>query len=229
MSSQGLAHIGTRFTCERKIKRLRLSSANRVAPNLLSHPPMRSASATVACAAVSAALWIVPGQRAAEGVARTTAAVRLNAIRHAHVWTPTNVRVRDLKAGPGGPLAFAPHATVHCTFVPRPHGRGSTRKFDCAVPSGRRLKVRYGNDNGEVYAQVAATRLLWALGFDANRMYPVTVVCRNCPADPFKDQKPDDRAPERVFDPATIEVKAAGSTVETKPDEGWSWPELARV
>src|SRR3954471_67803 len=190
---------------------------------------MRVTSVIVGCAVVSAVLCIAGEQWEAEGAARTTAAVRLDAIRHAGVWTPTNVGARDLATGPAGPDAFPPQATVHCTFVPRPHGRGSTRKFDCAVPSGRRLKVRYGNDNGEVYAQVAATRLLWAFAFDANRMYPVTVVCRSCPADPFKDQKPDDRAPERVFDPATIEVKAAGSTVETKPDEGWSWPELARV
>ena len=143
---------------------------------------MRGVSIIVGVATVSAALCIGGGQRAAEGALRTTAALRLNAIRHAAVWTPTNVHAKDLATGPAGPEAFPPHATVHCTFVPRPHGRGSTLKFDCALPSGRRLKVRYGENNGEVYAQVAATRLLWALGFDANRMYPVAVACRGCPA-----------------------------------------------
>jgi hypothetical protein len=190
---------------------------------------MRGASAIVGIAAVSAALCVGSGSRAAEDGARATAAFRLNAIRRAGVWTPTNVRAKDLAAGPAGPEAFAPHAIVHCTFVPRAHGRGSTRKFDCALPSGRRLKVRYGANNGEVYAQVAATRLLWALGFDAHRMYPVVVACRGCPADPFKDQKVTEDVRERTFDPATIEVKAEGVTVETKPDEGWSWHELAKV
>jgi hypothetical protein len=32
-----------------------------------------------------------------------------------------------------------------------------------------------------------------------------------------------------VFDPATIDVKAEGETIETKPDEGWSWKELDLV
>ena len=31
------------------------------------------------------------------------------------------------------------------------------------------------------------------------------------------------------FDPATIEVKADGKTIETKPDQGWSWHELDLV
>src|SRR3954471_6102226 len=190
---------------------------------------MRVTSVIVGCAVVSAVLCIAGEQWEAEGAARTTAAVRLDAIRHAGVWTPTNVGARDLATGPAGPDGFPPHATVHCTFVPRPHGRGSTLKFDCALPSGRQLKVRYGDQNGEVYAQVAATRLLWALGFDANRLYPVTVVCRGCPADPFRDRQAPAGARERTFDPATIEVKAEGRTVETRPDEGWSWHELAKV
>ena len=97
------------------------------------------------------------------------------------------------------------------------------------LASGRELKVRYGRDNGEVYAQVAATRLLWALGFGANRMYPVRVVCRGCPADPFKGRAPADASKSVVFDPATIDVKADGKTIETKPDEGWSWKELDLV
>jgi hypothetical protein len=155
---------------------------------------------------------------------------RLDAIRRARVWEPTNVAAADIKAGPRGAFAFAAGATVTCDFVPHEHGKGSTLKFDCALPSRRELKVRYGPANGEVYAQVAATRLLWALGFGATRMYPVTVVCRGCPPNPFKDPAPVDRsAPPVRFDPATIEVKADGKTIETKPDEGWSWQELDLV
>jgi hypothetical protein len=154
---------------------------------------------------------------------------RLAAIHHAQVWTATNIPAMDLKAGPKGPTAFAAGATVTCTFVQRPHGKGSTRKFDCALPSGDELKVRYGRDNGEVYAHVAATRLLWALGFGANRMYPVRVVCRGCPEDPFTGRAPADASKSVVFDPATIDVKADGKTIETHPDQGWSWKELDLV
>lgn len=153
-------------------------------------------------------------------------AERLDAIHHATVWAPGDIRSKDLKAGPPGASAFKPGETVTCNFVPHEHGSGSTPKFDCALPSGRELKVRYGNRNGEVYAQVAATRLLWALGFPANRMYPVKVVCRGCPPNPFKDRTPGDRATPVVFDPATIDEKADGRTIETKPEEGWSWREL---
>jgi hypothetical protein len=154
---------------------------------------------------------------------------RLDAIRHARVWTATNIRSLDLKAGPESAGAFTPGQTVTCDFVARPHGSGSTPKFDCTQPGGRELKVRYGAKNGEVYAQVAATRLLWALGFAANRMYPVKVVCRGCTADPFKDHKAAAGATPVTFDPATIDVKAAGKTVETKPEEGWSWKELTLI
>jgi len=154
---------------------------------------------------------------------------RLEAIHHAQVWKATNVRSMDLQAGPQGPEAFKPNETVTCDFVERPHGRGSTPKFSCVTASGHELKVRYGKTNGEVYAQVAATRLLWALGFWANRMYPVKVACAGCPADPFKDRHAAAPANITTFDPATIDVKPDGETVETKPDEGWSWDELDQV
>jgi hypothetical protein len=135
----------------------------------------------------------------------------------------------NLRAGPQGRAAFKPQETVACHFVPRPHGRGSTLKFSCATASGHELKVRYGKTNGEVYAQVAGTRLLWALGFWSNRMYPVTIVCAACPPDPFKDRHAAAQTKVTTLDPATIDVKADGKTIETKPDEGWSWDELDQV
>jgi hypothetical protein len=154
---------------------------------------------------------------------------RLAAIHHAQVWKATNVRAMNLRAGPAGPSAFKPNETVSCDYVERPHGRGSTLKFSCVTASGDELKVRYGKTNGEVYAQVATTRLLWALGFWSNRMYPVKVACAGCPPDPFKDQHAAAPSTITTFDPATIDVKADGETIETKPDEGWSWDELAQV
>lgn len=153
---------------------------------------------------------------------------RLDAIRHAKVWTTTDVGSKNLKAGPQGPLAFAAGETVPCEFIDKPHGKGSTPKFHCKLASGREVKVRYGRTNGEVYAQVAATRLLWALGFPANAMYPVKVVCRGCPADPFNGRPAAGSAPV-TFDPATIDESAPGLTIETRPDEGWSWKELDQI
>jgi hypothetical protein len=71
--------------------------------------------------------------------------------------------------------------------------------------------------------------LLWALGFGADRAYPVKVACLGCPWDPWASpEKPDD-APVVLFDPATIDSKMPGKTLETKPDEGWVWNELDLV
>lgn len=132
----------------------------------------------------------------------------------------------NLKAGPQGPLAFAPGATVNCDYVNKPHGKGSTLNFHRTLPSGCGLKVRYGKSNGEVYAQVAASRLMWALGFPANPMYPVKVVCRGCPADPFNARGPALVSSIVAFDPATIDEDLPGTAIETRPDQGWRWKEL---
>ena len=88
----------------------------------------------------------VGGMSAAAGDATATATdttkqQRLEAIRHARVWSATNVRTIDLKRGPQGPFAFPPGETVTCDFAPKEHGKGTTRKFECVLPSGRELKV----------------------------------------------------------------------------------------
>jgi hypothetical protein len=178
--------------------------------------------------ALGTGLWCMSSIQAASTITGTGAR-RLDAIHRAQVWSPVNVSAMDFKAGPPGSLAFNADETVSCNYVERTRGSGSTPKFNCALPSGGDLKVRYGNRNGEVYAQVAATRLLWALGFGANRMYPVKVQCHGCSWDPFQNPKEAARPAVMLFDPATIDVKAQGFTLETKPDEGWSWKELDQV
>ena len=132
----------------------------------------------------------------------------------------------DLRAGPQGPGAIQPNETVTCDWVDKKM-TGNSPKFDCAITKDDEVKVKYGANNGEVYGEVAATRLLWALGFGADRMYPVRVVCRGCSPDPFKDHR--EHRDQVVFDPAAIERKMHGHTLETKEDEGWAWPELDLV
>jgi len=90
------------------------------------------------------------------------------------------------------------------------------------------VKVKYGRKNGEVYAEVAATRLFWALGFGADRMYPVQVTCRNCPIEPWY-WATEKRVPEKTFEIAAIERRLPGKRIQTKEDEGWRWPELDTV
>jgi hypothetical protein len=155
-----------------------------------------------------------------------TKAARRNAIARAQVWMPTDVPSMDLRAGPQGKTAFAPFATVACDYVDNAPN-GSSAKFDCTLAPGEVVKVKYGKDNVEVYAEVAATRLLWALGFGTDRWYPVTVICHGCPVDPHHDRThPLETA---TFDIAAIERKMPGKTMETKPEEGWAWNELRRM
>ena len=148
---------------------------------------------------------------------------RTSVIARAKVWHPTEVSTMDLKAGPGAPKAFAPGDTVSCTYVNDKLG-GKTPKFSCKTDEDDHLKVKFGGDNGEVYAEVLASRLLWALGFGADHMYPVRVVCRDCPSlfnGVIRSPK------ESVFDPAAVERKMPGEAF--RPDEGWSWKELELI
>jgi hypothetical protein len=151
---------------------------------------------------------------------------RLQAIRRAKVWSPTNVRAMDLRAGPRGSDAFGPNQTVSCTYRDKKLS-GHSPKFLCAITSDDEVKVKYGSDNGEVYGEVAATRLFWALGFPADAMYPVRVVCHGCPSDP--DVSTRDRHERVLFDPAAIERKLKGTSLEVREDSGWTWPELELV
>lgn len=176
---------------------------------------------------------ISPAPRAID---RLTVDERRAVLRRAHVWRPIQTATLNLLRGPAGPGAFSHDEPVVCdyAFPDRPL-TGHTPKFECAVAPNDVVKVKYGPDNGEVYAEVAATRLFWALGFAVDRMYPVRVTCRNCPADPFKDSKAEWHLGRsgltalRLFEPATIEREYEGRSIETPGYDGWAWPELEHV
>ncbi len=151
--------------------------------------------------------------------------VRLAALRHAQVWTPGDVASRNIRVGPQDGNGFQPGAVVSCDYVEEK--QAGTPKFDCALSPGDTIRVKYGASNGEVYSEVAASRLLWALGFGADRMYPVKVVCKGCPADPIKAHKKAEGT--REFAAAVVERKLAGDEIELRKDSGWSWVELSFV
>ncbi len=156
----------------------------------------------------------------------TTKEARLAFIRKAQVWSATNVPEMDLRAGPQGPDAFQPDEMVTCDYVDKKLP-GTSQKFDCAIREGDVVKVRYGQQNGKVEGSVLASRLLWALGFGADRLYPVRVTCRGCSADPWTQHG---RVPgQQVFDPATIERKPKGHEMKSENKGGWAWPELDLV
>ena len=119
----------------------------------------------------------------------------------------------DIKTGPEltGNLKLLKEKEVLCQTSEEDQTRtfgGKTSKFFCQLmgPSAsgeielkfkdktkqkrELIKVKYHppNDlNNEVYGEVLGSRLLWALGFGADRMYPVEKVrCYGCSADPFE-------------------------------------------
>jgi len=151
---------------------------------------------------------------------------RLDTIRHAQVWAPTDVRSMNLQVGPNIQGAFKPGETVTCDYVDEKFD-GATPKFSCAISTTDHVKVKYGQDNGEVFGEVAASRLLWALGFPSDAQYPVRVVCRGCSSDPWKDRRA--KAGETTFEWATIERKYRGKQIEPGGRPGWGWPELELV
>lgn len=154
--------------------------------------------------------------------ADVTPADRAAAIRHAQVWTARDVATYNVTAGEG---EFAPWSTVTCDYSPKKLS-GNSPKFSCVLAPGDEVKVKYGNENGEVYAGVASTRLLHALGFGADTYYPVHVDCRGCPANlGGKTTGPN----VSHFEVAAIERKMKGKSVAVKNKEGWEWVELNMV
>jgi hypothetical protein len=74
----------------------------------------------------------------------------------------------DLKAGPQGPGSFTPGQTVTCNWVERKLS-GNSPKFACVIEGSANdeIKVKFGVTNGEVYSEVAASRLFcWVWPID---------------------------------------------------------------
>ncbi len=151
--------------------------------------------------------------------------LRAAAIARAQLWKPTDLRTVNIKEGPGGKGAFPFRATVYCDYLDKKM-TGDSPKFACVIGKDDEVKVKFGGTNGEVFGEVLATRLLWALGFGADRMYPVNVICRHCPEHFGGIERPGD---ESRFDPAVIERKADGKEWPSEAKSGWSWDELDSV
>ena len=146
-------------------------------------------------------------------------------IARAALWRPTTVPAMDLKAGPEAPGSFPFRAVVECNYREKKLD-GDSPKFACVIGNDDEVKVKFGGNNGEVFGEVLATRLLWALGFGADRMYPVNVICHGCPETLGGIERPGH---ESRFDPAVIERKMEGTEWPDDGKPGWSWEELDRI
>lgn len=170
---------------------------------------------------------------------------RLKVMHDSALFVPATIADADIMKGPDqNKKQFQLHYNdkVICDFAtPGNQMGGNTPKFGCKITSvvsadgqvqtstpemgEEPVKVKYGADDNEVYAEVASTRLFWALGYYADAWFPVRVECHNCPANPISGTG---ATGTRTFDPATIVRKFPWHkmTEAGKEDEGWSWKEL---
>lgn len=169
---------------------------------------------------------------APHALARTVSFEEHNALlKRGSVWHPVDVASVDILAGPPSENARKPGEELRCKFEeldPSNPILGHTPKFRCRTAAGALVQVKYDSNEGrEVFAEVAGTRLFWALGFYAERIYSIKVVCANCPKDPWKSY--DTPRAERVFEPATLNMRLKGEPVYVSETEGWNVDELDNV
>jgi hypothetical protein len=188
-------------------------------------------------------------------------AARLDALQRARVWREPDVPIErvDFLTGDGSHDGFRPDDEIVCKWLHSEPMSGVTPKLLCTLPDGDVLKIKYSrknkNDNPEVPAEIAASRLMRALGFGADRMYAVrTVRCFGCPSDPWahteqlfsphrevrdrflqtfgrrnrdgRFQYTPDSAAYTDFHNVAIERRMGKHGIETKGTEGWTWKEL---
>lgn len=118
---------------------------------------------------------------------------RANILKSAKVWEQVNISERDLLNGPSRDFSVF-QKVENCKFFDgfytKVGNSGKTAKFWClpegGVPGKDEIKIKYGETNGEVFAEVVSSRLLWSLGFFADRALPISVTCVNCPEEPWR-------------------------------------------
>lgn len=170
---------------------------------------------------------------------------RQDAIKNASVFRAKDISQVDILAGPKQKdklFQFHYNDRVTCEFVqPGSQMGGNTPKFLCKIvkvenadgaaqtptPDMKEdpVKVKFGADNREVYAEIISSRLLWALGFYTDAWFPIRVECTNCPADP---ESGSGAVGDRTWQQASIVRKHDGKKMTEigKEDQGWSWDEM---
>jgi TPR repeat protein len=109
---------------------------------------------------------------------------------------------------------------------------GFSRQF--VAPLELKVKYRQLDDpdlvfERDLFSEVAATRLLWALRFPADRVYRVgRIHCHRCPRDPFAEKDPGPEGSYTIFEQVAIELRYEQGRAERYDrwlEGGWSWGE----
>jgi hypothetical protein len=158
---------------------------------------------------------------------------RVDALSRASIWqAPPPIAKANFSADPKQPKE------ISCTFEIA-QMNGTAPKFDCKLPNGDKLRVKYGS-TPEIPGELASTRLLHALGFGADNMELYEkVICYGCPKEPFMTMKTlgfagaqklygkvMDTKAHQDFTWAAVERKHYGRPIETEEVEGWAFFEL---
>ena len=194
-----------------------------------------TASKRFACAfGISTALGItLAAQAPAPLFIYTHTEERVRYLANATIWhdhgplTPDDIR-KGPKAAIPEVIANAGDTPIECRYDrPGVDLGGKTPKFSCRTTDGKTLRVKYYDGSGgnrEVFAEIAATRLMWALGFDADPVFPAVISCPDCPADPWHGS--GSRQTRRYY--VGYEPHYVGTIITSTKDldQGWTFGEL---
>jgi len=147
------------------------------------------------------------------------------------VWRKLDIPRLNLLLGSTNEISVPPGTEIRCRYVEwEKPATGASPKFNCKLDGKKgTVRIKYGKENREIFAEVLASRLFWALGFYSDDVYAVKVHCVGCPENnPFQPE-PTERRIERDFSYAMMERNYPGYILEEKDDEGWAWKELEKV
>lgn len=177
----------------------------------------------------------VPPPPAKEWAARNEALTRAKIFRG----DPFDAASIDFSVDPN--RGVVDNTLTTCKYKPD-EVSGTTPKFDCELANGEKLKVKYGGSQ-EIPSETAATRLLHALGFGADRVSRVeTVRCYGCPIQPFHSRAliellhlqgwadtRIDYSSYRDFTKVSVERNFDGEPIEAGNERGWAFYELDTI
>ena len=211
-------------------------------PNLLPLPACRHRVALFLGAGAAIVTLSLTWTQAADQPPAVTAVLTSPPARAAYlgratIWRdPGPLPPETILAGPPGifPFPFAVATSdegIGCTFAkPGKELGGASVKFLCITSDQQELRVKYRDPeredgNREVFANVAASRLMWALGFGTLHALPLNLRCEGCPENPMAG---GGAKRLRAYLAALVDNIATRPVILSKPDrdQGWSWREF---
>ena len=175
-----------------------------------------------------------------------TAALREGALAAARVWRqpPVPPSAANLGVNPQPNFQFDENDDVDCRFSLEPVG-GMTLKFNCELPDGTLLKIKYGETNaGALYrGGCDPTRIGARLRRRSHVSSSAVCGAAGCPPFPFPALRclaktglrsvcfPGgiDHSQVVAFHPAVVEQRFEGRKIEAVEDQGWAWYELDKI